>query len=189
MAAASAGLIAVTTLGVWAVLGFHGFLEYPRVMSLLTNLLDGKGYSLVALGRSLGSTPREAEALAFVVGGLLLGAIALRGRRSGTEWWTFVAALGAAFALSPIIWTHYFALLFVPIAIVSPRLAPLWFAPFALSLVPGQSDEPPVWQHEAPRNLALTPRVGHASFVVYAVVVVSALLLLVTRRHPSAKLV
>ena len=44
-------------------------------------------------------------------------------------------ALAAALAFSPIVWLHYFALLLVAIAVVRPRLAPVWFIGLPLQLV------------------------------------------------------
>ena len=70
---------------------------------------------------------------------LLLALVALRGRRPGADAWTFVVAIGAAFALSPIVWLHYFVLLYIPIAIVRPRLSWLWALPLALWVCRGQS--------------------------------------------------
>jgi hypothetical protein len=34
------------------------------------------------------------------------------------------------------VWPHYFALLFVPIALASPGLSPLWFVPLLAYLAP-----------------------------------------------------
>lgn len=45
---------------------------------------------------------------------------------------SFVLAVGAALACSPIVWLHYFAILLVPVAISRPRLSPLWFVPLAM---------------------------------------------------------
>jgi hypothetical protein len=42
--------------------------------------------------------------------------------------------LAAALVMTPILWLHYLVLLFVPIALVRPRLSALWFAPLALSV-------------------------------------------------------
>jgi hypothetical protein len=52
----------------------------------------------------------------------------------------FVLSIAAAFMFSPIVWTHYLALLVVPIAITRRRLTPLWFVPLAMWATPGQSN-------------------------------------------------
>ena len=64
---------------------------------------------------------------------VLLGAgRAFAAATPGADAWTFIVAIGAAFALSPIVWLHYFVLLYIPIAIVRPRLSWLWALPLAL---------------------------------------------------------
>jgi len=188
-AAASVVLIAVPTLAAWAVIDFHSLLAYPRMLNLLSNLLDGKGYSLIALGRSTGLWAPVARALPWVVGAAVLAAIALLGRRSNGERPTFVLAVGAALALSPIIWLHYFVLLFIPIAVVAPRLSPLWALPLAFWILGGQSVQPPIW--DAPPkviDLAKTPPVGHAWLVVYALAVTTVILGLCVRATAGAPL-
>jgi hypothetical protein len=42
----------------------------------------------------------------------------------------------SALVASPMVWPHYFALLFVPIALASPGLSPLWFVPLLAYLAP-----------------------------------------------------
>ena len=49
-------------------------------------------------------------------------------------------AIAAAFLFSPIVWTHYLALLVVPIAITRRTLTPLWFVPLAMWVTTGQSN-------------------------------------------------
>ena len=77
-------------------------------------------------------------------------------------------------------------LVFVPIAIARPRLSWLWALPLPLWLVREQSIYPPVWkkQHMG-LNAALTPRVGHAPLIAYAVVVVASTLLVAGWRSAS----
>lgn len=175
-------LMAVVTLGSWAVLGFAGFLDYKNILSILTHLLEGKGYSLVALGLSLGAGTTVARALPWIVGGAALGLIALRGRAPGADRWTFVVATGAAFALSPIVWLHYFVLLYIPIAIARPRLSWLWALPLTLWLCRGQSIDGAVWDKvHKHKDLALTPRIGSAGLIVYALVVATAVIILSAR--------
>ena len=174
-AAAAAALIVLTTLAAWAAIGFRGFGDYPDELRVLNHLLQGKGYSLVAAGLSLGAGRTVAEALPWVVGACLLAVVALRGRRAASDRLTFTLAVAAALALSPIVWLHYLLLLYVPIAIASPGLSALWAMPLLLWLVRGQSTQEPIWRNLPPRgDLALTPRVGHAPLIVYAVLVTAA---------------
>jgi hypothetical protein len=140
-------LTLLAVLGGWAVLGFADLRSYPHLLDLLSRVLEGRSYSLVALGLALGIDANAARALAAAVGIACLVLIAWRGHESSSDGWTFVVAIGAALALSPIVWLHYFAILLVPIAIASPRLGPLWFLPLAFWVVGGQSTDPALWRH------------------------------------------
>ncbi len=186
-AATAAVLVAVTSAGAWAVLGFDGLRAYPHLLRLLAGLLEGKGYSLVALGLSLGAGTDAARTLAVAAGVAALGLVALHGRRAGADGWTFTVAIGAALALSPIVWLHYFALLLVPLAISARRLAPVWFVPLGFWLVGGQSTDGPIWRH-APdwKTIAAGPRVGSAWVVAYTLAVAASALALSARRAPPA---
>ena len=55
----------------------------------------------------------------------------------------FVLALGAALALTPIVWLHYFALLLVVVALMRPRLGLVWFVPLAMVITPGSGHPTP----------------------------------------------
>ncbi len=176
------GLIAATSLVSWAAIGFDGLHAYPHLLRLLTRLLEGKSYSIVALGLSLGAGRDAAEALSLIVGGAALAAVAVCGRRTGADAWTFAAATGAALALTPIAWLHYFVLLYVPIAIVRPRLSWLWAAPLLLWVLSGQSVQPPLWEKQVSANdLASTASVGGWPKIAYAVVLVAGILFIVVR--------
>jgi hypothetical protein len=170
-------LIVLSTLTAWAVLEFHGLRAYPHVLLLLSDLLDGKGYSLVALGRSLGLAAGLARALPWLAGAVLFGAIAILARRPGSDRRTFVLAITAMLALSPIVWLHYFVLLYVAIAISAPRLTGLWLIPLVLFVIPGQSTEQFEWKPQGKQiDEALTSRVGSPTLIIYALVVAAAVL-------------
>ena len=128
----------------WAVIGFAGFASYPRLLDTLSHLEQWKSYSAVAFGLVLGLSSGEARALAFAVGAVVLVYVvtvgSLRRENADADRRAFVLAIAAAFLFSPIVWTHYLALLVVPIAITRPKLSPLWFLPLAMWLTPGQSD-------------------------------------------------
>jgi hypothetical protein len=161
-------LIAVVSLVSWAVIGFDGLREYPDVLRALSHLLEGKGYTPVALALALGAGRTVAQIVPWLIGGAILVLVGLRGRRPGADTWTFTVVLAAAFALSPIAWLHYFILLFLPIALIRPRLSWLWALPLALWVVRGQSDQPLIWQHNPTfRDMALSPRIGAWPQIVF----------------------
>jgi len=152
LAATRRGLAAMRALGValagialsWALIGFAGLTSYPRLLDVLSRLEQWKSYSAVALGLVLGLSTGEARALAIIAGTVVLLGVVLVGRirkeDPDADRHAFVLALAAAFLFSPIVWTHYLALLVVPIAITRRTLTPLWFVPLAMWLTPGQSD-------------------------------------------------
>jgi hypothetical protein len=112
----------------WAAIGFAGLREYPSLMHALTSLVGAQGYSPYALVLALGGPAAAATAGMLVAGGALAaGAVASR-----CDERAFLLAVAAAFALSPVVWAHYLVLLYVPIALASRRLSPLWLAPLPL---------------------------------------------------------
>ena len=119
--AGAAGL----ALASWAVLGFAGLTDYPRLLRDLTELEAEHTYSLFALARALDVPELPAQAVGIVVGLALLALAA----RAGDDRRTLILVLGAAFALTPILWHHYLVLLVVPVALVRPRLSALWLLP------------------------------------------------------------
>jgi hypothetical protein len=136
---------AVITAGSWAVLGFAGLGDYPKLLSSLAGAVQGKGWSTVALGLSLGLSTGVAKALAWA-----LGCLALAGARFGPrrkrDLWVFALAIAAAILFSPIVWLHYFLLLAAPLAIAYPRLAPAWLLPFVFWVWPFQETGGNTWK-------------------------------------------
>jgi alpha-1,2-mannosyltransferase len=141
-AAWALGLATVGVLLSWALIGFAGLTSYPRLLDELSRLEQWKSYSAVAFGLVLGLTPGEARTLALAACAVALVGVVLVARRRSpdADRQAFVLALTAAFLFSPIVWTHYLALLVVPIAITRRTLTPLWFVPLAMWATPGQSN-------------------------------------------------
>jgi alpha-1,2-mannosyltransferase len=133
-AAWSIGVALGVLFASWAVVGFRGLSEYPDLVRRLSERMDERGYTVYALGVDLGLPASLAWALWLGVAvGLLAGTVVLA--RRGDDRRAFVLALAATLAFSPIVWLHYFALLLVAVAVVQPRLAPVWFIGLPLELV------------------------------------------------------
>lgn len=121
----------VITLGTWAIVDFQALFEYPSRLQQLNEDTAGAGYTLDALAQDLGAGETVARIAMAVVAVSLLVSVVVLGRR-GCEQRSFVLAIGAALACSPILWLHYFAILLVPVAVVRPRLGVIWFVPLAM---------------------------------------------------------
>ncbi len=138
--AVTAGFVA--TFAAWAAIGFQGLRDYGAMLGTLSDLVGPKSYSLAALSHALGLSESAERFLPALVGGALLVALVLVARRPGPDRDSraLILALAAGLALSPIVWTHYFALLIVPIALARPRLSALWLLPLVFWLSPNQSE-------------------------------------------------
>jgi hypothetical protein len=124
------GALGVTLL-TWALVDFRALLEYPDRLRQVEEATAGDGYTLDALLRDLGLGNTAARGLMAAVAVALLVAVVVVGRR-GAEQRSFVLAVAAALACSPILWLHYFALLLLPVAVVRPRLDLVWFVPLGM---------------------------------------------------------
>jgi hypothetical protein len=134
---AKAALLSLTLCGLafglgWAALGFAGLTSYPHLLSLLSRVESHLAFSVFALLVSVGMSNYLAIGLSLGAAGALLGlGWALRGRPQGDRH-TFALAVLAALVASPIVWSHYFALLYILLAIRRPRFSPVWLAPALL---------------------------------------------------------
>jgi len=93
---------------------------------------------------------------------------------------TLTLCLAAAFAASPIVWVHYFLLLLVPLALVRPRLSPLWFVPLAYQALP-----PAAWPAGDARKLGIALV---ATLVILGAALVPAGWRPAVRRSPTLRL-
>jgi hypothetical protein len=125
----SALVCGVGAVGAWGVLGFAGLAQYPHLLDRLTALVAAQSFSPYALVVSLGGSPTLARLITAAGGAAILAAIAVVARTPDGERRAFTLAIGAALFLSPIVWPHYLALLFVPAALASRRLSSAWLAP------------------------------------------------------------
>ena len=131
-AAVSASLGALTVVVAWALIGFAGLREYPHVLSRLTELVGINSYSPYALLRTEGFGSSTAQRLILAIGVVLIvwAAVALRAVRTDER--AFVAALGIALLLTPILWPHYLVLVYIPIALLRKNFSGLWLLPLLL---------------------------------------------------------
>lgn len=125
-----AAVLAVAAgLAAWAVLGFAGLTEYPRMVGNLAFVSEGVSVSFVAALLALGLSTGVAHAVALATAAVMLAAVAWFCRTPAGHRRGFSLAVVAALMATPIVWPHYLALVFVPIALCSKRLSLIWFMP------------------------------------------------------------
>ena len=115
----------------WAVIGFVGMRSHLQLLRRLRELEEPHGYTVYALAGDLGAAPSVARALSLLLAAALLVGVFVLARR-GDDRRAFIVAIAAAFACSPIVWLHYFAMLLVAVAVAEPRLGAAWFIPLAM---------------------------------------------------------
>jgi hypothetical protein len=126
---------AVGVLAAWAVIGFAGMGEYPRMLANLSYVERGSGVSLVAALLGAGVPASVAEVVALAATGLLLAIAYCFARRPGGDRQALGLTAIAALTASPVVWAHYLVLLFVPIALASPTLSAIWFVPLVTGVL------------------------------------------------------
>lgn len=152
-ACAVAGL--ALTVGAWALIGFRGLLQYPQMLSDMSFIQENRATSLVAVLVNAGVPSGLSSAIAILAGGLILFAAwrvaagPLGDRRA------FGLAVLAALTATPIVWDHYMVLLFVPIALASPRFSLAWLLPAASPLLELLLPTSPSTQAFSERSLAV----------------------------------
>ncbi|MGH2936339.1 MAG: glycosyltransferase family 87 protein [Gaiellaceae bacterium] len=138
-AAAVVATAAALVVAPWAALGFAGLTAYPHLLRVLSSIEAPESYTIAAVVSKADGGWRLGEVATYAAGGLLL-AVVVRAARRRQDRRSFFLALAAALVLSPIVWTHYFALLLVPVAIMSPTFGPAWLLPAALFAFPITAD-------------------------------------------------
>jgi len=124
VAAATASL---STLAAWALIGFDGLREYPRLLSVNTDLYGPHSWSLLAGGVGLGLPVTVANTLAALLGIAVLIVSLVFARRPDGDRRAFCIALVASIALLPIVWPASLVLLLVPLALISPSVGRPWY--------------------------------------------------------------
>ena len=112
----------------WAAIGLAGLGDYPRLLQVLAESEQAKGYSPVSGFLALGLGATAARGVATAVGVALVAGCVVTGRRS-EERRSLILALAASLVLSPIVWLHYFVLLLVPIALARRDFSAIWLVP------------------------------------------------------------
>jgi Glycosyltransferase family 87 len=145
---AAAGSVAVAlgvTFGLWAILGFSGLLTYSDTVDGAQGTYGDEGYTFRALALDAGLPESVGLAASLVCLGALLVAVALYAR-GGDDTRSFACAAVAMIVATPIVWLHSFAFLLAPVALLRPRLSPVWFLPALMWFVSVGTGNGEPWQ-------------------------------------------
>jgi hypothetical protein len=115
------------------------------MLRLLSSIEAPESYSVAAVAAKVGFAWTFAQVVSYCVGSALLAAVIVTARRRDDRA-SFALSIAAVLGVSPIVWSHYFALLLVPVAIFSPRFGVAWLLPiglFAFPMTPGACS---LWQ-------------------------------------------
>ena len=134
--AITVGLTFVLLLASWAVIEFHGLAQYPALLANVAFVGELRGSSLVTQLMQLGLTSWVARVLALVIACSVVAAGAAMLHRADGQRRAFGLIVLAAVLASPVVWVHSLLLLFVPIALISPRLSLFWFVPALATFSP-----------------------------------------------------
>jgi hypothetical protein len=126
----------------WSALGFGSVHAYQSLMSSFTQLAEHFGFGFVSLLLFL-HVP-GASALGVAPGIIAAAACALTAWR-GRERVAMVLCVVAIVFSTPVVWLHYYALLIVPLALMRPKLSPVWALPL-LMWVCIPTNDPAGWQ-------------------------------------------
>jgi hypothetical protein len=191
-AAWALGSAALLVLVPWAIVGFDGLLDYPALLRETQDVYAIRSDSVASVVAGLGASTTVAVVACWVAGLVLVALAIWLSRKEDSDRRVFTALVAAGIVASPIAWPNYASLLFVPIAIRWPRLAPAWFFGYAIWLAgllprPVATDAPgrPAGVPEMAWELShAVPAAGKAFGIVATVLLVTAALI-VRRRPPS----
>jgi hypothetical protein len=126
----------VLNLLAWSIVGFNQIPTYLRVSGQVTDALWRGGYSVLALGSHLGLGRGAGEAILLAAcAGLIAGLVQIGFvRRQERE--AMVLSVALMLIASPLVWSHYFVLLLVPLALARPRVYWVWLLPCGMWVCP-----------------------------------------------------
>ncbi len=127
------GVAFAVAVASWAVIGFADITRYPAMLSDLSAAEAHDSFSPTGFAYAMGAPPALGTYLGIAFG-LVLSALALRAGLRGQRDRCFTLVIVAALAMSPIVWTHYLVLLFLPVAARYPRFNVVWLVPVGFYL-------------------------------------------------------
>jgi glycosyl transferase family 87 len=133
-AIAMAGGLVVNLLA-WGAIGVREVGRFLHLSSVVTSAEFRQGYGVLALASHLGVGRGPAGAAMVLLAVAAAAGCVIAGRR-GRERDALTLAVAVMLLASAVVWTHYFVLALVPLALAYPRLSGAWVALLALWLCP-----------------------------------------------------
>ena len=115
---------------VWLALSPSTLRDFPAWADRMVAAHIQWGIGLAPTLFDFGLSTRAASVLALVAGLVVL----VPACRIKDELALLAVCLASALVGTPLVWEHYYVVLFVPIAVAAPRLTPLWFVPYLAGL-------------------------------------------------------
>jgi hypothetical protein len=127
--AVAAGLI--MNLAAWGIVGFDQIRGYVQLSSSVTHALQRTGYGAISVAEHAGLGGSAGLILELGATGALL-VLLLVAARHRRDLLALTATILLMLVAWPLVWSHYFALLLVPVAVAYPRLNRAWLLPLLL---------------------------------------------------------
>jgi hypothetical protein len=108
----------------WGTLGFSDLSAFWHLSDALTKVQYRGGYGVLALAAHVGASYRTGEVLDIVLSAAIACVMWTNFRRDDQS--SLAACVALMLVASPLVWSHYLALLIVPMAIAYPTLNPKW---------------------------------------------------------------
>ena len=121
---------------VWALVGFSEIHTYLHLSNEVTNALWRGGYSMLAVAHHLGLGRTSGEVLLVVCSAVAAAGVIYAGAVKRDERGALMLAILLMLVASPLLWSHYFALLLIPVALYRPRLSAVWALPLLMWPMP-----------------------------------------------------
>jgi hypothetical protein len=98
--------------------------SFPKLLDAVSHFESRFSFSPYATAMMLGLPSAAAAGVAVLLGGTLLIAAARSAQTDESR--AFRTLVVASLVFSPLVWWHYLAIIFVPLALWRPRFSPLW---------------------------------------------------------------
>lgn len=137
-------ILGVSSLLAWLPI-YESFARYPSLLHQLAVHEAWAGYGLAGIAAAAGVSHASAALVATCAAPLAAVATWHFGRRLSDRR-GLAAAVAISVIASPVVWGHYFALVFICIGLCWPTLSLAWFLPLVLWLIPGQQAWASPWR-------------------------------------------